>query len=62
MSNRSRAAAGFVKTIVITPPENTRCKKKEKLEARLTFESMGSVREKVFASFVIKKWLASTWQ
>ncbi len=54
-SNISHVTAGFVKIVVYTPPENERCRKKQKkCEENSTFGSTGSVREKVSALFVIK--------
>ncbi len=46
MLNRSRVTAGFVKTVVSTPPENKRCKKKrtKKWKECSIFRSMGNVK------------------
>ncbi len=60
MSNRFRVTAGFVKTIMCTTLENEKCKKKstkKKWEEWSTFGSEGSIRGKMSASFVTKKYM-----
>ncbi len=56
MSNRSLVTAGFVKIVTHTPTENKKSKKwTKKWKERSIAGSMGSVRRKMSASFVIKK-------
>ncbi len=56
-SNRSRVTAGFMKTVAHTPLENEVQEEVDKKMGgtRSKFGSMGNVRRKVSASFIIKK-------